>query len=508
MEEEQKEVLEFLQHHAFAGAVERIDTHAAVVLLAGDRAYKMKRAVRYSFLDFSTLERRRAVLERELVLNRRTAPELYLGLVPVVRRRGGELALGGEGEVVEWLLEMRRFPQDARLDRVAARGELSLSLIEALARVIARFHREAEVRPDRGGAFAMRRVIAGNARDLRELVPAVFEAEPVEELVRLSERRFEALRDLLDVRRGAGRVRHCHADLHLGNIVLLEGRPLLFDCLEFDEELACIDVLYDLAFLVMDLLERGLRPHAHRLLQSWNEEMVDDAGLEALGFFISVRAAVRAKVEGLTARLAAAAEARRSHRLRARRYLALARDALEQIPPCLLAIGGRSGTGKSSLAFALAPDLGAMPGAIVLRSDVIRKRLFGRGPLERLPESAYRPEVSAEVFEIIAQRAATLLEAGRSVICDAVYGRPEQRRRIEEVARERRVPFFGFWLEAPEEVLLERVAHRGPDASDADVEVVRRQAETVDARGISWQRIDAARPLEQVAAELRRLLEM
>lgn len=498
----QAEVLTYLEASSPA-PVERVDTHAAVVLLSGDRAFKMKRAVRYSFLDFSTLELRRRALERELELNRRTAPELYLRVVPVVRRADGSLALGGEGEPLEWLLEMRRFPDGARLDRIAERGGLTPELVEALAREIVRFHREAPVRPASGGAAGMRAVVDGNASDLRSLVPAVFSADAVEELVAATDRAFEEVRSLLEVRRETGRVRHCHGDLHLGNIVLLDGRPVLFDCIEFDDALACIDVLYDLAFLVMDLLERGLREPAWRLLQAWNDEVVDDAGLATLPLFLCVRATIRAKVEGFAAGVEERPERAAAHVRTARTYLGLAADLLRPEPPRLVAIGGPSGTGKSSVARALAPGLGAAPGAVVLRSDVIRKRLFGRWPTEPLPETAYRPEISAKVFAIIARRATRLLRAGRSVICDAVYGEPAQRERIERVAREAGVPFGGFWLEAPAEVLERRVAARTNDASDADVAVLRRQLAHIDAAALSWERVDAARPVDAIAAGIR-----
>ncbi|GBD41242.1 hypothetical protein HRbin39_00621 [bacterium HR39] len=497
-------MLAFLEAGGLGAPVEeRIETHAAVVLLAGDRAFKMKKAVRYSFLDFSTLGERRAALEKELTLNREVAPELYLGLVPVVRTEDGGLRLGGEGEVVEWLLEMRRFPQEARLDHVAARGKLDLRRVEELARIVADFHRHAPVRTDRGGSISMRKVVVGNRDDLRALVPDVFPAEEVEDLVAATDRAFGQVRDLLDVRRGAGRVRFCHGDLHLGNIVLLDGRPVLFDRIEFDEELACIDVLYDLAFLIMDLLARDLRAHAHRVLQVWNDEMVDDAGLQLLPLFLSLRAAIRAKVTGLGARQEADRLRRAADIARARHYLRLAREVLEPVPPRVVAIGGRSGTGKSSVALAIAPQIDPAPGAMVLRSDVVRKRLFGRRPTEHLPPEAYTPEVSAQVFETIAQRTATLLEAGRSVVCDAVYGRPEQRRRIEEVAREHRVDFRGFWLTAPEEVCIGRVRARTHDASDADEDVVRMQSHTLDESTVEWERIDAARPLGEVVAEIR-----
>ncbi len=503
----QQEVVAFLEKEAFGAPVEaRIDTHAAHIFLVGARAYKMKRAVRYDFLDFSTLERRHAALSRELELNRMIAPELYLELVPVVRRVDGRLGLGGEGEVVEWLLAMRRFPQEMRLDRLAARGSIAPALWDELARTIARFHLNAPVRTDCGGSISLRRVILGNRHNLEALVPEVFAADEVEALVSATEREFTRVRDLLDVRRGAGRVRHVHGDLHLENMVLLDGRPVLFDRIEFDEELACIDLLYDLAFLLMDLLARGLRVEAQRVLQGWNEEMVDDSGQALLPLFLSLRAAIRAKVTGLRARLEEERGRRQEAVVRARQYLALARELLRPALPRLIVIGGRSGTGKTSLAYALAPLLDPPPGADILRSDVVRKRLFGKAPTERLPPEAYRPEVSAEVFETLALRARALLDAGRSVICDAVYGKAAQRERIAQVARERRVEFRGFWLEAPEEVCVARAAARRADASDAGPDVVRHQTATLETAGLTWERIDAARPLAEVVADVRRRL--
>lgn len=504
----QKEVLAFLEGGGLGGPVERIDTHAATVLLAGERAFKLKRAVRYSFLDFGTLERRRAALEAELVLNRRTAPGLYRRLVPVTRRADGGLELDGRGEVVEWLLEMERFPSEARLDSVAARGALDRPLAERLGERVARFHGRLEPRSERGGAAALAAVIAGNAQDLRSLVPAILEAEPVERLVRRTEAALAAAVSLLEARRAAGLVRHGHGDLHLANIVLLDGEPVPFDCLEFDPELATTDLLYDLAFLVMDLLARGLGEAACACLQAWADARLEDEGLALLPLFLAVRATIRAKVEGFTACTAEAAASSAAHREAARRYLALAERLLEPRPARLVAVAGRSGTGKSSLARALAPELGAPPGASILRSDVVRKRLHGWQLAQRLPEEAYAPEVSERVFEALAARAERLLRAGRSVLCDAVYGLPRQRARLAQAARAAGVPFLGLWLEAPRAVMEARVAARVGDASDADANVVRRQLEHVvpPAPEEGWHRIDAGNALEAVVARARAVL--
>src|SRR4051794_35614970 len=359
----------------------------------------MKRAVRFGFMDLSTRERREAAIRAELALNRRTAPELYRAVLPVTREPDGRLALGGSGEPVEWLLEMRRFPAGDQLDRVG----LTPALVEELAREIAAFHDAAEPRPDRGGSDAMRAVVEGNAADLEGL-GTVLPPDAVAALNAATAAELDRRAPLLDARRAAGEVRRCHGDLHLANIVLLGGRPVLFDCLEFSEDLASIDVLYDLAFLVMDLLERGLREPAWRLLQAYNDRRTGDVGLALMPLFLSVRAAVRAKIAGFTATGAEHAD-REAERRRALAYLDLARAALTLATPVLVAIGGRSGTGKSTVAAALAPRLEPMPGAVTLRSDAIRKRLHGREPTERLPEDAYGPAATARVCRPAAGRA-------------------------------------------------------------------------------------------------------
>lgn len=506
MSDNQAEVIAFFARGAGLAAspaeVEQIETHAARVFLIGSRAYKLKRAVRYSFLDFATAERRRAALEAELRLNRRTAPELYRRVVPVSREASGRYALGGRGEVVDWVLEMTRFDQDERLDQVTLRGELDDPLIERLADAIAAFHEAAEVRHDRGGADALGEVLEGNFGDLAGLGAP---AGPLGRLKDLSRATLARHRELLDWRRAGGRVRHCHGDLHLANIVRLGGRPVLFDCLEFDEALATIDTLYDLAFLLMDLVHRGRNDAACLLLDSYLELQPDDAGTALLPLFMSCRAAIRAKVEGFEAKCDDDPADRVDAAREEQSYLDLALALLEPAPAQLVAIGGRSGTGKSTLGRRLAGGLGPAPGAHLLRSDRQRKRLLGVAPTHRLGDDAYQNEVTRRVYTALANRAAALLQAGRAVIVDAVFDRSDERAAIEAVADAAAVPFTGFWLEAPETVLETRVAARTGDASDATVEIVRRQR-AMDAGSIGWQRLDASGPPEALEAAARRRL--
>src|SRR5918993_6059044 len=211
------------------------------------------------------------------------------------------MARDAAGDPVEWLLEMRRFPAEAQLDRVAAAGGLSPELADALAGVVADTQAAAPRRPDKGGHAAMREVADGNREDLLAAVPRVFAADAVQALAGATDSWLGRSAALLEVRRAAGLVRHCHGDLHLANVVLLDGPPVLFDCIEFNDDFACVDVLYDLAFLLMDLVEKGLRPAAARLLNGWLERTADHAGLALLPLFLSVRAVVRAKVLGLAA---------------------------------------------------------------------------------------------------------------------------------------------------------------------------------------------------------------
>jgi predicted kinase len=280
---------------------------------------------------------------------------------------------------------------------------------------------------------------------------------------------------------------------------------VLFDCIEFSDEIACIDVLYDLAFLLMDLEFRGLRTAAQRVLQAYQDRALDDAGLARLPLFMAVRATIRAKIAGLNTAVLDGEE-RAAKAREAQAYLALAGRLLEPAPPRLVAVGGFSGTGKTSVARALAPCLGAMPGAVILRSDIIRKHLFGCSARERLPAEAYAPEVSARVFATIRERAAVLLDAGRAVVADGVYGRDAERRAIERVAVAAGVPFRGIWLEAPAGVLQARVAARRDDASDADAAVVRRQVRTLNAAGVRWPKVAAGRALDEVVADARRIV--
>jgi aminoglycoside phosphotransferase family enzyme/predicted kinase len=500
-------------------SVRRIDTQSAVVFLVGAHAVKLKRAVRFPFLDFGTLERRRAMCAAEIEVNRRTAPTLYLGVAPVLAEgsslkigpvREPTAALGDEAGAVEWAVVMRRFDESTLFVRLAEKGEIAPHLLVALAAAIARFHDAAPVNHAHAGASDYERSVAADVEQLRARQSVLDKAATRE----IAERLPAALAPLLPVveqRRQAGAVRHVHGDLHLRNICLVEGAPTLFDAVEFNDRICTIDVLYDLAFLLMDLDRRGLAAQANFVLNHylWRTdgpaEVPHLTALALMPSWLARRACIRAFVEGAAAELATDAAAREHRTSEAKLYQRAALGFLSAQPPALVAIGGLSGSGKTTLAMAMAPLFGAAPGAVIVRSDVERKRLAGLAWDMRLPPGAYTPEASARTYAELLRRARMALAAGCSVIIDAVSARPEERAAIEALAREEGVPFRGIWLDVPSDVAQRRVAGRTGDASDASTAVVERQRD-YDVGEITWTRLDAGRGIDALAKLARTLL--
>ena len=397
---------------------------------------------------------------------------------------------------------MHRFDQEGLFDRLAEAGRLDLALMPPLAETIAAFHRGAAPRRDQGGASGLRWVIEGNARAFGAF--DCLDAAAGERLTTLARAALDRAAAALDRRRADGRVRQCHGDLHLRNIVLIDGQPTLFDAIEFDDRISCIDVLYDLAFLLMDLWRRHLPRHANAV---WNRYLFETGDLEPaiLPLLLSCRAAVRAKTSATAAGFQADASRRAALEAAAREYLAMAERLLQPPPPRLVAIGGRSGSGKSTLALALAPSVGAVPGAVVLRSDEVRKQLLKKPLLEPLGPEGYAGWVSMRVYGILADRARRALAGGHSVVIDAVYSGASERRAIEAVAVEAGVPFTGIWLEAPVDVLVHRAETRRHDPSDADATVVRRQLARSPGR-ITWHRLDSSGSPGEVLEQGRSIL--
>ena len=485
---------------SWAQAPQIVETHAALIFLVGDRAFKLKKAVNLGYLDFSTLESRRSTLERELRLNRRTAPDLYLRTLPITRTAEGKLALQGSGETVEWLLEMQRFPTDALLSQKAKLGQLNGALAERLAIHIAQFHDREPLISGYDWPKAVERIASENTADLRTQ-KHVFDTKLLEFVIAAREKMRRTC--AAELQRQSGDVRHCHGDLHLGNVFLDGDQPTLFDCIEFDEFYASIPPLYDLAFLLMDLRARGLPQQANQTLSAWiiNRDPTQWSqvlqSLNALPLYLILRAEIRAKTQARTP----------GGHQSALHYLEQATSYAQPFVPRLLAIGGFSGTGKSSLARSLAWQCGGPIGALHLSSDTIRKRMAGLPLTTHLPPDAYTREASKLVYANLFDLAGSALRAGQSVILDAVFADKSERAAAKHLAEQHNVTFSGLWLEAPGEVLESRINARRNDPSDADVTVLRKQS-TYDLGTIDWQKLDVSGTPSHAAQQALSLLGM
>ena len=470
--------------------VEHIETHAAHVFLVGDRAFKMKKAVKLPYLDFSTIEKRRAVLAHELEINRPFAPSVYLRIDEI------------RGEPV---LVMKRFDQQALLSSTA--GGITDATAKELARMVAESHVIAPQRDTPGSE-----IMAGLGLQLSKAFadsPDIFPVDEAGKFELLNEAHLTRLRPLLDQRSAQRLVRRCHGDMHCGNIVLLEGKPTLFDAIEFSEKIATIDVLYDLAFLLMDLGRRGEKRVANLVFNRYlhlRRAEEDLSGLAALPLFLATRAGVRALVAADLAHELAADDST-IQRKEALEYFQASLAWLKPAPPRLVCVGGLSGSGKSTLAARLAHDIGLAPGALHVRSDVERKVMAGVDETMHLPPESYSAAASAATYEAIFQRAGAALKAGHSVVLDAVFANEGERDAAQELAKSLNVRFTGLWLAAPPDVLKSRVMERKGDASDADVAVVEKQLGYQPGE-IRWEKVDASGSLNASEALVRKILQL
>jgi uncharacterized protein len=503
----QDEVLAFLGDPASHGGarVRRIDTHAASIFLAGDRALKIKRAVRFPFLDFSTLAKRKQACEAELAVNAPYAPEIYRRVIAVTREPDGRLAIGGEGPPVEWAVEMRRFDETRTFDHIT--DEIDEALADALGRAVAMAHGRARAVEPAPWIAALGSYIDEHRQAFQQH-QALFGSAEIDNLARASRTVYERIVPLLKERGRLGLIRRIHGDLHLGNIALIDGKPVLFDAIEFSDIIASGDLLYDLAFLLMDLLKRGLPQPANIVFNRYladTHRAEDLDGLATLPFFLSMRAAIRAKVTVARMERAPAAE-RGAIAKAAHAYFAFAVQAITPPKPQFIAIGGLSGTGKTRLARALAPFIEPMPGAVIVRSDVERKALFGVAETDRLAQDAYTPEANQRVYDSLLDKPRRILGAGHSAIVDAVFARPDERAALAAAGQSAGVRLRGLFLTADLATRLDRVGGRQADASDAGRDVARAQ-ENYDLGALDWRQIDASTTAEETFARAQAALD-
>jgi len=461
--------------------IEVIETHISWVVLTGDLVYKIKKPVNFGFLDFSTLEKRRLNCLQELRLNSRLAPQLYLGLV---KFSGSEkhLEINGKEPAIEYAVKMLQFPQTAQLDRLIAEEGLKHEIMAQLAGTVAQFHLSVDSAPREsrwGGVEHVRKTVMENFHHIRTCVRDPASVSELDTLEQWSRRQLETLAPVIDERKALGFVRECHGDMHLRNIALWKNDIIIFDCLEFNKGLRFIDVISEIAFLLMDLEARELGLQASCFLNTYLQITGDYEGLRMLGFYKVYRALVRAKVDILRSQQEhSGSEAHAQTVDEFYRYLGLAKNYTRSSPPLLLISHGVSGTGKSTAASVLAEKISA----IQLRSDVERKRLFSENINDRLAagleKRIYTPEMTTKTYHRLVELARCLLIAGYSVIIDAANLKSAQRQQFIRLARWLDVRFQILSYSASVETLRTRVEkrfQRGSDASDATVAVLEHQ---------------------------------
>lgn len=502
----QKDVIAFLSDPASFGEAERvetIETHISIVFLTGTKAYKLKKSGKLPYLDFSSPDLRLDACLKEVSLNSPGAPGLYLGVKVISRGADGEIRFADDGTLLDAVVEMTRFDQDQLFDHLAAANKLADALMTSTARTIVHLHERATIAHNLDGRRQMERVLDINEAALK--TSSVFALEEINHLGQSFRQTLTRHSERLRERAGNDKIRRCHGDLHLRNICLFQGEPRLFDCIEFSDDIATIDVLYDLAFLLMDLWHEGHYHHANLVMNRYFDESDNEDGFVLLPFFLAVRAVVRAHV------IATQADATKRDRaalsLQARSYFVLAQSLLGIWSPELVAIGGLSGSGKTTVAESIAPLLGPAPGARIVESDRIRKALHGVPAETRLPEAAYGKEVSERVYAEMVLRTHVILADGSCVVADAVFDRADHRSAIEAAARAHRADFRGFWLDTDPAILWRRVQDRIGGPSDATVDILQMQL----ARRIGdmkWRRIDTSKNLKACCDEIANILKL
>lgn len=479
-----------------------LTTHCAHLILHKDLVFKIKRALSYSYIDMTSLSKRKRLCQRELELNQPELPDIYIDVVPVTIDDSGQLELNGSGVPVEWVLRMNRFAECDVLDNVAKDGKLTLELADRLGKSLAQYHHRLNPLQVVDGHDRMAEIVSELRHEFSVLVSPL-PTELTSQFHSLAQSALDSCRAQLDARGESGFIKRCHGDLHLRNILLRNDQPVPFDALEFDERLGTCDVLYDLAFLIMDLGHRQLQEQENRVLNQYlmHSAIENTSALSLMPLFLACRAAIRAMTSAQVAN--AASDNTNAGLEEATSYLRLAIAYLSVDKPTLIAVGGVSGSGKSTASQRLPARIACSPGAILLRSDVERKRLAGIDEYRHLPQSHYTLESSTILHEHLRRKASSALSAGYSVVMDATFLGEAEQQRIIELAHTLDVRFVGLWLTAPEDTLKSRISLRENDASDATLDVLDLQLSKSRSTA-GWHVIDASGDRDET---LQRCLE-
>lgn len=494
--------------------IERIETHGATVMLGKYHALKLKKPVHFDHMDYSTSDKRRAFCEKELVLNRKSAPELYLDVLPLYACEKNAFSFNKGDRIVDHALRMRRFPQGNRLDEYTEREGLSLRLQEKLSDAVISLHTSAKIVTNVEDVPVFHDVIDNNFQQLDGFCPDILNLEDVQTYRKNLHDCVTTNNTLLTSRITDQWVRWGHGDLHLQNICVLDDLPLLYDAIEYQDAFVISDIVYDLSFLLMDLWDRGLQAEANNIFNRYlagMKCMLEPKGLEILSllpFYLSMRAGIRTHVAGNRYMQSHISKDKKHFARQTRDLFRTSEAYLKQCPPQMIAIGGYSGSGKSTLARHLAPMIGAAPGAVRIRSDEIRRQLIGWDEFSKMPQSAYTSEKSAAVYDQMALCAKTVLQSGHSVILDAVLDREDDQLAFEQIARDIQIPFTGIWINVDRTIMAQRIEGRHRDASDATVDVLDQQILRNNKKRDTWHQLDGSGTMQQSLNDTLRLLDL
>ncbi|MEB3358491.1 MAG: AAA family ATPase [Synechococcales bacterium] len=493
--------------HPVQASIQLIQTHISYILLTGDYAYKVKKPLNFGFLDYSTLEQRQHFCQEELRLNQRGAPEIYLEVLPITQS-GSTYRLEGSGSAVEYTVKMRQFPQEAILSQMFDRGELSAELLERLAKVIADFHLRSPTNPEilsYGQPQRVREAFDENYEQTLAYIGGPQTQVQFDETRAYTDRFFAEKAALFEARIQQNWIRECHGDLHLNNICLWHDELMLFDCIEFNKPFRFVDVMFDIAYIVMDLEVGQRRDLSTRFLNTYVEQTGDWDGLAILPIYVSRQTYVRAKVTSflLNDPAISAVEKEKAHK-RAALYYHLAWQYTQRQQGQVILISGLSGAGKSTTARHLAAQIGA----IHIRSDAVRKHLAGIPLVQRGDDSLYTPEMTEKTYHRLQELGIKLAAEGYSVILDAKYDRPQRRVAVQAQAEAHGLPYHVLYCDAPADVRRSRLQFRTGDVADATADLVASQyfePFTADEQP-HVQRLDATQTVETQLTQVIPLL--
>ena len=476
---------EFYDHPV--DACRLIETHISWVILTGDFVYKIKKPINLGFVDFSTLNKRKFYCEEELRLNRRLAPNIYIDVIPITGSEENPTLMGNEN-VFEYTVKMQQFSQDMQLDHVLVRNELRKDMVDSFAILIAEFHQyieTANLASEFGKPEQVYQPAKENFIQIREHISEKSKVELLSKIEQWTENTFNETKNIFDQRKGKGFIRECHGDLHLRNLAWHENKPLAFDCLEFNENFRWIDIISEIAFLIMDLDVHHQPELAQHFLNKYLELTGDYQGSSVLRFYLVYRVMVRAKVDAIRAAQAGISQ-QESEEANAEiaNYLQLALTYTQHIKPFIIITHGMSASGKSTITQSLLEKIGA----IRIRADVERKRLFNINPEQNsssnIQQGIYSKQATDQTYQKLLDLTECVIDAGYPVIVDATFSTLKQRTLFKKFAEQKNVHFIILNFIASEETLKQRIRNRKNDVSDADITVLENQI-------LNWQ------PMEQ-----------